>query len=60
MKYPDKTNGIAKPKEYMESKMTPFVRVASEADKARIDPNTGPIQGVQPKAKAAPIKKGKK
>ena len=40
--------------------MTPFVRVASEADKARIDPNTGPIQGVQPNAKAAPIKKGKK
>ena len=35
------------------------MRVASEADKARIDPSTGPIQGVQPKANAAPIKKGK-
>ena len=44
----------------MESKMIPFVKVASEADKARIDPSTGPIHGVQPKAKAAPIKKGKK
>ena len=44
----------------MESKMTPFVKVASEADKARIDPSTGPIQGVQPNANAAPIKKGKK
>ena len=33
--------------------MMPFMRVASEADKARIDPSTGPIQGVQPKAKLA-------
>ena len=44
----------------MESNMMPFMRVASEADKARIDASTGPIQGVQPKANAAPIKKGKK
>ena len=44
----------------MESKIMPFVSVASEADNAKIDPSTGPIQGVQPKAKAAPIKKGKK
>ena len=51
---------MAKPNEYIESKMTPFVRVASDADKARIDPSTGPIQGVHPKANAAPIKKGKK
>ncbi len=44
----------------MESKITPFIRVASDADKARIDPRTGPIHGVHPNAKAAPIKKGKK
>ena len=40
--------------------MTPLISVASEADKVIIDPSTGPIQGVHPKAKAAPIKKGKK
>jgi hypothetical protein len=32
---------------------------ASVADKAKIEPSTGPIQGVQPKAKAAPTKNGK-
>jgi len=32
---------------------------ASVADKAKIEPNTGPMQGVQPKAKAAPTSKGK-
>ena len=36
-----------------------FANEASVADKAKIDPNTGPIQGVQPKAKAAPTNKGK-
>ena len=51
---------MAKPKEYIDSKMTPFITVASVADKARIDPSTGPMQGVQPNANAAPIKKGKK
>ena len=51
---------MARPKEYIDSKMTPFITVASVADNARIEPSTGPIQGVQPKAKAAPIKKGKK
>ena len=44
----------------MESRIIPFARVASDADKARIDPSTGPIQGVQPNANAAPIRKGKK
>ncbi len=39
--------------------MIPLVSVASEADRARIDPSTGPIQGVQPKAKAAPTTNGK-
>ena len=28
--------------------------VASDADNAMIDPKTGPMQGVQPKANAAP------
>ena len=37
----------------------PLEIVASVADNARIDPSTGPIQGVQPKAKAAPTRKGK-
>ena len=33
--------------------------VVSVADKAKIEPNTGPIQGVHPKANAAPTTKGK-
>ena len=40
--------------------MTPLVRVASELIKQELIPDMGPIQGVQPKANAAPIKKGKK
>ena len=32
---------------------------ASVADKANIDPSTGPIHGVHPKAKAAPTNNGK-
>jgi len=32
--------------------------VASVADNAIIDPKTGPMQGVQPNAKAAPTIKG--
>ena len=34
-----------------ESNNTPVLIEASVADNAKIDPNTGPIQGVQPKAK---------
>ena len=36
----------------------PLDTVASAADKAIIEPNTGPMQGVQPNAKAAPTIKG--
>jgi len=46
----------------LKSKMKatiPELTEASVADKANIDPNTGPIHGVHPKAKAAPTNKGK-
>ena len=51
---------MAKPREYIERSITPFTIVASVADNARIDPSTGPMQGVQPNAKAAPTINGKK
>ena len=42
-----------------ESNITPLTIVVSVADKAKIEPNTGPIQGVHPKANAEPTTKGK-
>ena len=37
----------------------PVLTEASVADRANIDPNTGPMHGVHPKAKAAPTNNGK-
>ena len=36
----------------------PLLIDASVADKAKIEPRTGPIHGVQPNAKADPTTKG--
>ena len=38
----------------------PLPIVASVADRAMIEPSTGPMQGVQPKANAVPTINGKK
>ena len=43
----------------MRSKRTPLLIDASVADNANIEPRIGPMQGVHPKAKAAPTIKGK-
>ena len=49
-------NGTAKPAEYIKSSNTPYPKVACPAAKNNIEPNTAPIQGVQPMDKAIPIK----
>ena len=46
-------------KGYKDNYVFPLLIDASVADKAKIDPNIGPIQGVQPKAKAEPTNTGK-
>ena len=60
IKAPDKINGIAKPNEYKLSKTTALLKVSSIAARVNIEPKIGPIQGVQPKPNARPIKYGKK
>ena len=39
--------------------MTPCAMLVSTAANVKIDPSTGPIHGVHPKAKAVPTKNGK-
>ncbi len=51
-------NGKAKPNEYDVRRNIPLFMLSSVAAKTKIDPRIGPIQGVQPKAKAIPIKIG--
>ena len=58
MRQPDKTNGIAKPKEYELNSNIALDNVSSIEAKAKIDPKIGPIHGVQPKPKASPITYG--
>ena len=59
MLYPDSIKGIANPREYELKSITPSLMVVSAAAKAKIDPRIGPMQGVQPKPKASPIRNGK-
>ena len=59
MLYPDSIKGIANPREYALKSKTPWLTVFSIAAKVKIDPKIGPIHGVQPNAKAAPIITGK-
>ena len=59
IKIPEIINGIAKPNEYYESNNILLLVFSSIAAKAKIDPRIGPIQGVQPNAKAAPTRNGK-
>ena len=47
------------PKNKMISNSTPLLIFSSTAAKVKIDPRMGPIQGVQPKPKAAPTNKWK-
>src|SRR6056300_339250 len=56
IKAPDKINGIAKPNEYKLNKTTALLKVSSIAARVNIEP----MQGVQPKPNARPIKYGKK
>ena len=58
IKYPDKINGIAKPNEEKNNSNIPLLMFSSVAAKAKIEPKIGPIHGVQPKPKAAPISIG--
>ena len=58
IKYPDKTNGIARPNEYEINKITALDKVSSIDAKAKIEPKIGPIHGVHPKPKATPITYG--
>ena len=58
MRQPDKTNGIARPKEYELNNITALINVSSIEAKAKIDPKIGPIHGVHPKPKAKPITYG--
>jgi hypothetical protein len=60
IKAPDKINGIVKPNEYKLSKTTALLKVSSIAARVNIEPKIGPMQGVQPKPNARPIKYGKK
>ena len=50
------TKGIASPIEYARSSSNPRERLAELAAYVRIAPSTGPMQGVQPKAKASPMR----
>ena len=50
--------GTAKPIEQKDNNITPFT--LSLIATANTDPKIGPIHGLQPKANATPIKKGKK
>ena len=45
-------NGKAKPNEYDVRRNIPLFMLSSVAAKTKIDPRIGPIQGVQPNAKA--------
>ena len=60
IKAPDIINGIANPNEYKLSKTTALLKVSSIAARVNIEPKIGPMQGVQPKPNARPIKYGKK
>ena len=59
MLYPDRTKGMANPREYELKSKTPWLTVSSIAAKVKIDPKIGPIHGVQPNAKVTPIITGK-
>ena len=56
IKYPDKINGIARPREYENSKNIPLIILSEVEASTKIDPKIGPMHGVQPKANAIPIK----
>ena len=45
IKYPDKTKGIARPKEYKINNITALDKVSSIDAKAKIEPKIGPIHG---------------
>ena len=47
--------GTARPKEYTESRRIPFPMVSELLAYIRIEDKIGPMQGVQPAAKAIPI-----
>ena len=47
--------GTARPNEYTESRRTPFPMVSKLLAYIRIEDKIGPMQGVQPAAKAIPI-----
>ena len=59
IKTPDTIKGIARPNEYNNSNNMPLLIFSSIAAKVKIEPRTGPIQGVQPNPKAAPRIVGK-
>jgi hypothetical protein len=48
---------MPRPSDHIASKKAPFVTVADDAASVRIAPRMGPMQGVQPTAKAAPTPK---
>ena len=51
-------NGIACPKDYQIKSKIPLLILSSVAANTKIEPKIGPMQGVQPNAKAIPIKIG--
>jgi hypothetical protein len=51
-----KRNGIARPIENIERRNAPWRADASVEASSRIDPKIGPTHGVQPNAKAPPIR----
>ena len=51
---------MASPKEYKINNKIPFDILSVVEAKIKIDPSIGPMQGVQPKAKAIPINIGAK
>ena len=55
-----KKNGKPSPNEYVPSKTAPRIGLPSYIVRPIIPPSIGPMQGVQPKAKAIPINKDTK
>ena len=49
-------NGRARPREYEHNNNIPLEIDSVVEAKSKIDPRIGPIQGVQPNAKAIPIR----
>ena len=49
-------NGRARPREYEHNNNIPLEIYSVVEAKSKIDPRIGPIQGVQPNAKAIPIR----